>query len=101
MDPRIEGLLTAFISGFQRSVSDAKEAGVMPVDEGKQPVTFQQYQYFAKLTLVKCKNHVLNHTHLLMQFSGMSRNKSISVLAYSHFFLSNDCIAFKHSRHKG
>jgi len=73
--------LSAFISGFQRSVSDAREHGEMNVDEGKQPLTFVQYQFLATLTLTKNKHTVSNHTHLLMQFNGMSRNGSIAAMS--------------------
>lgn len=96
-----EDNITAFISGFQRTVSDAREAGDIVADEGKQPLSISQYQFLAKLLLIKNTRSVESHTHFVIQFNGMSRNSSIAAMAFSHFFLSNDCIAFKHVRHKG
>ncbi len=92
--------LQNFLDGYQNKVAQARETGILPTFEGKQPLSMKAYSLIASYALRSNECHYA-HLYLVLCWNLMGRTSSIGALHYSNIGWSNDCLMITLPRHKG
>ena len=65
-----------FLTGFQNSVADAREGGLLPAFEGKQPLSFKAFRLIADFAM-RSNESFYSHLYFLLCWNLMGRTTSI------------------------
>lgn len=93
-----------FIGGYKRKIAALKLSGDMEMIEGKQPLSFDGYQFFAKKAFYESADFSIGtfaHVFIVLCWNLMARCVSVSSLMYDHISWSGDAMTVRFPAHKG
>jgi hypothetical protein len=96
--------LSEFMSGYKRLVASAKQSGEMPMQEGKQPFTFESYRMLSNIALkqeIEIGTLLFAQLYLVLCWNLMARSCSVASLMYQHITWTDDSLVVTIPRHKG
>jgi hypothetical protein len=97
-------LLKQFMSGYKRTVQEAKQKGELPVFEGKRNITYSGYKTLALQVLKrqqKADSSLYVHVFILLSWNLFARSNSIANLMLHHFDWKEDSLLITLPKHKG
>ena len=100
----IQKMLKQFFEGYVRTVAKLKQDGIMPIVEGKQPMSFRGYKFLAQKAVEQTKDYnlaIFSHLYLLLCLNLIARCVSVGRLMYNHISWENDFMIIVFLSHKG
>ena len=100
----IERMFTQFFDGYERKITNLKQNGVIPIVEGKQPMSFKGYKYLAARAIAQEKDYnlaIFSHFYLLLCWNLIARCVSVGSIMYTHISWENDSLVVVFPSHKG
>ena len=100
----IQKMLKQFFEGYVRTVAKLKQDGIMPIVEGKQPMSFRGYKFLAQKAVEQTKDYnlaIVSHLYLLLCWNLIARCVSVGGLMYNHISWENDAMVIVFPSHKG
>lgn len=97
-------MFSQLFAGYKRKVGEMKLNGEMPMQEGKQPITFDGVNFIAKESMKHTTDfglHLFGHIFLLLCWNLISRSISVSSLMFDHISWSGDAMVMVFPTHKG
>ena len=97
-------LMKQFFEGYVRRVTKLKQDGVIPIVEGKQPMSFRGYKFLALKAAEQAKDYnlaIFSHLYLLLCWNLIARCVSVGGLMYNHVSWENDSLVIVFPSHKG
>ena len=97
-------MMKHFFEGYVRQVAKLKQDGIMPIVEGKQPMSFRGYKFLAAKATEQVKDHnlaIFSHLYLLLCWNLIARCVSVGGLMYNHISWENDSMVIVFPSHKG
>ena len=104
MSADIVRMLKTFFEGYVRTVAKLKQDGIMPIVEGKQPMSFRGYKFLAQKAVEQKKDYnlaIFSHLYLLLCWNLIARCVSVGGLMYNHISWENDSMVIVFPSHKG
>lgn len=108
MDPSINSWIDTFIQGYKRKVAEKKSAGIMRIQEGKSPLSFQGYNVLCKtLCTLKPEGHhytfneaVFGWAYTTLSWNTMGRSHSVGTIMFQHISWKDDSLLITFAKSK-
>ena len=100
----IQKMLKQLFEGCIRTVTKLKQEEIMPIVEGKPPMSFRGYKFLAQKAVEQTKDYnlaIFSHLYLLLCLNLIARCVSVGRLMYNHISWENDFMIIVFLSHKG
>ena len=103
MQPAVNQGIESLLTGYKRQVANFKQAGKLPITEGKHYLPFQGYRALAHalFTAASFNDMLFGWPYLVLQWNLIARTSSVSTMMMQHVAWEADSLLISIPKHKG
>lgn len=97
-------MMEQFFKGYTRKIAQMKQDGILPLVEGKQPMSFRGYKFLASKAFEQQNDYniaISCHLFLILCWNLIARCVSVGSLMYNHISWELDAMVLVFPSHKG